>query len=277
MTLSIRHTKPVRTGNEKKREDADEARYPSSDGKPMAETPEHRDIMLPCIDAARVLLQQKRPRTYVSGNDFIYYEAGTQKRVSPDCYVVLDVDDKPTFQRRTFKTWEEGDKLPAFVLEITSKKTRKEDVTIKAPLYEQVLHIGEYFRFDPTGDYLKPRLQGGRLENGAYVPLELVDNRLYSEVLDAFLVIEGRFLRLVNAQTGEVILTGQERHGKLLETQALLQEEARRAELAEAEAQTEAQRAQAEAQRADEATAEVARLRAQLDAFLRQQTAEEKP
>ena len=199
MTLSIRHT----TGNEKKiREDAAEARYPSSDGKPIAETPEHRDIMFYCIDAARVLLQQKSPRAYVSGNDFIYYEAGTQKRVSPDCYVVLDVDDKPTFQRRTFKTWEEGDKRPAFVLEITSKKTRKEDVTIKAPLYEQVLHIGEYFRFDPTGDYLKPRLQGSRLENGAYVPLELVDNRLYSAVLDAFLVIEGRFLRLVDAQTG---------------------------------------------------------------------------
>src|SRR5262249_13089291 len=98
--------------------------------------------------------------------------------------------------RDSYKTWEEGGKLPDVIFEFTSRKTHREDTHTKRPLYEQVLKVPEYFLFDPTGDYLSPRLQGFRLVEGAYVPLELVAGRLSSEQLQLELVQEGENLYL---------------------------------------------------------------------------------
>ncbi len=212
----------------------------------MAETVEHRDIMIYAILAAQALLKD-RPGAYVSGNDFLYYEKDNpRKNVSPDCYVVFGVDTKPKHERNNFKTWLENDQLPVFVLETTSKSTRREDVEIKAPLYES-LGVREYIRFDPTGDYLNPCLQGSHLVEGVYVPMEMIDGRLTSEVLNAFLVVEGRELRFIDRRTGMTIATAKEdREGREFEK--------RRAD-AEAEARTTAEQ-------------EIARLRAALEAAL---------
>lgn len=57
---------------------------------------------------------QNRPDVYVSGNLFIYYEQGNPESViAPDVFVVFGVDNK---ERRSYKTWEEQDKTPDFVL-----------------------------------------------------------------------------------------------------------------------------------------------------------------
>ena len=50
--------------------------------------------------------------------------------------------------------------------------------------------------FDPTEDYLTPPLQGFRLVDGEYLPIEPVDGRLPSEVLGLHLEQDGRELRL---------------------------------------------------------------------------------
>ena len=59
--------------------------------------------------------------------------------------------------------WKEHGRLPAVVFEFTSRKTQREDTDTKLPLYERTLRTPEYFLFDPTGDYFRPRLQGYRL------------------------------------------------------------------------------------------------------------------
>jgi Uma2 family endonuclease len=208
--------------------------YPTSDGKPMAETDLHRDLMAYFIEALKFYFAD-RPDVYVSGNNFVFYFEGDRNaRVSPDCYVVFGV---PMHPRNSYKVWEEGGRLPAVVFEFTSKKTRKEDVEIKIPLYERALHIPEYFQFDPTGDYLKPRLQGYRLVDGRYQPIVMENNRLYSAQLQLELVMEGDKLRLYDPARQEWLLTPLE--------------QAREAE---------AQKARAEA-----AETEVARLRAMLE------------
>ncbi len=58
------------------------------------------------------------------------------------------------------------------VIEITSKSTKREDKTTKKELYRDVLKVAEYFQFDPTEDYLKPPLQGFRLVEGEYLPIQ---------------------------------------------------------------------------------------------------------
>ena len=63
--------------------------YPESDGKPMAETDIHRDLMVDFID----MLQHHfiDEPVYVSGNLMMYYEQGTRKSVAPDVFVVHGV------------------------------------------------------------------------------------------------------------------------------------------------------------------------------------------
>ncbi len=119
----------------------------------------------------------------------MFWEEGNPKaRLSPDAYVVFGV---PNHLRDSYKSWEEGGRLPDVVFEFTSRKTQREDTDTKLPRYETTLRTPEYFLFDPTGDYLRPRLQGYRLESGRYVRLELVDDRLHSERLGLDLVQEG--------------------------------------------------------------------------------------
>ncbi|MEO0458953.1 MAG: Uma2 family endonuclease, partial [Cyanobacteria bacterium P01_A01_bin.114] len=142
--------------------------YPESDGQPMSESDITRDYLVYCVEALRLFFQS-RPQVYVSGNLFIYYQEGdASKSLSPDVFVVFGVSKR---DRRTYKVWQEGGKVPAFVLEITSKTTKRKDEEIKPQLYAQ-LGVSEYFQFDPSGDYLNPQLKGQRLIEGQYMPIE---------------------------------------------------------------------------------------------------------
>ncbi len=224
--------------------------YPTRDGRPMGETDKHRELMAYLIAALKVHFMGQ-PDVYVSGNNFVFWEEGQPKsRVSPDAYVVFGAEDR---LRDSYMAWKEGDLLPSVVIEITSRSTQSEDIETKLPLYEQTLKTPEYFLFDPTGGYLKPRLQGYRLENGRYLRLEPTQGRLHSEQLGLDFVQIGEALRLYNPASGEFLPTPQEQAER---TEA----EARRAE-------SEARRAETEARRAKDAEAENARLRAEIEAL----------
>ena len=98
-------------------------------------------------------------------------------------------------------------KAPDFVLEITSRSTRREDQVSKRALYRS-LGVREYWQFDPTNDYLQPPLQGLELIEGEYRPLparELADGTpaLASAVLGLELRLTERGLRFHDPQTGE--------------------------------------------------------------------------
>ncbi|MEM6353679.1 MAG: Uma2 family endonuclease [Cyanobacteria bacterium P01_D01_bin.14] len=143
--------------------------YPESDGKPLAESDPTRDYLLYSVEALRLYLRG-RSNVYVSGNLFIYYEEGNPKAVlAPDVFVIFGVSNR---KRRIYQSWKEGDKLPAFVLEVTSKTTRKQDQETKPQLYAS-LGVQEYFQYDPTADYLNPQLQADYLVDGSYQPQPL--------------------------------------------------------------------------------------------------------
>ncbi|GAB4234569.1 MAG: Uma2 family endonuclease [Elainellaceae cyanobacterium] len=141
--------------------------YPESDGQPMTESDATRDYLIYCVEVLRLYFQSRR-QVYVSGNLFIYYQEGNpQAVVSPDVFVIFGVNNR---QRRSYKTWQEGGKLPAFILEVTSFSTRKQDEVEKPSLYAR-LGVQEYFQYDPTADYLNPQLKGRCLREGQYEPL----------------------------------------------------------------------------------------------------------
>jgi Putative restriction endonuclease len=174
----------------------------------------------------------------------LYYVKGDpRKRVAPDVFVVRGV---PKGNRRVYKLWEEGHS-PDIIFEISSRQTWREDMYEKWRLYER-FGVKEYFMFDPEYDYLIEPLVGWHLEEGQYVPVEVTDGRVRSEVLGLELVDTGETLRLLDPRTGKFLPTP-------AETSAAFDAEA------EARAQADAARLQAEA--------EVNRLRAELEQLRR--------
>jgi Uma2 family endonuclease len=173
----------------------------------MAETDVHRDDVVDMIETLKYHFAE-HPDVYVTGNLLLFYvEGNPRKQIAPDVFVVRGVEKK---DRDHFLVWKEG-KGPDVVVEITSKSTRRTDQKKKRELYREVLRVPEYFQFDPTEDYLKPPLQGFRLIEGQYVPIEAVNGRLPSEVLGLHFERDGRKLRLFNPATGARLLTLAER------------------------------------------------------------------
>jgi Uma2 family endonuclease len=225
--------------------------YPDEDGKPMAEG----DIQCEYLIYGRSALRthfQRRSDVYVAGNLFIYYEQGRPDAVvAPDVFVVFGVDSG---DRRSYKTWEENDKTPSFVLEVTSKTTRSQDQGAKKGIYA-FLGVQEYFQYDPTGDYLQPVLQGLRLSEGNYFAIEPRSENplcLYSEVLQLDLRIEAGQLRFYDPATGKKLLAHIELEQARQEAEQARQEAEQARQEAE-QARQEAEQARQEAeQRANE-------------------------
>src|SRR5712692_4003730 len=107
--------------------DIRETVYPTSDGRPMAETDWHRDIMCALIKVLQAFYASD-PLVYVSGNLLLYYVPGNKRRhVSPDVFIVKGVHKH---QRPYYLLWEEK-KSPNLIIEVTSSSTRSEDVKKK--------------------------------------------------------------------------------------------------------------------------------------------------
>ncbi|MHC5764200.1 MAG: Uma2 family endonuclease [Nostoc sp.] len=185
--------------------------YPDENGKPMAEGDIQFSYLAYGINTLQIYFQND-PDVYVAGNLFIYYEKGyPESVVAPDVFVVFGVENR---DRRSYKTWEENNQIPNFVLEITSKTTRSKDQGAKKGIYA-FLGVREYFQYDPTGDYLNPQLQGLQLVDGNYFPVatNILPGgtlSLSSEVLGLELRLEAGKLRFYNPATGQTLVTHEE-------------------------------------------------------------------
>ena len=263
-----------------------EIHYPESDGKPMAETDLHRELMYHIIHTLQAFLADTL--AYVSGNLLVYYTEGNPRRsVAPDAFVVFGVEQR---RRRTYKIWEEG-KGPNLVVEVTSRSTKREDMVDKMALYAR-LGVREYFLYDPTSDYLPQPLMGYRLNAAnVYEPIETetgetvrvnggpaVSPAYISRLLGLRLALDSQgALQFYRLDTGERVLSkyeaeAREEQLRADEAQRIAEQEQARAEKAQRIAEQEQARAE-EAQRiaeqeqarADKAESELARLRAELE------------
>lgn len=231
---------------------AAEVVYPESDGKPMAETTDHRDAMIETLVGLRDWFADD-PLAYISGNEILYFVEGNPRRnASPDVWIARGIDKMVA--RWSYKTWPDDGKGPDFVLEATSKSTRREDLNKKYRIDQDDLKVREYFLFDPLDEYLRPRLRGHRLVVGAYQPIEPVAGRLPSLVLGLHLEGDGVRLRLFDPVAGQ-------RLPDLLETIEARREEARQRQL---DLDRERDRVREQDQALRERDAEIDRLRREL-------------
>lgn len=206
-----------------------EMEYPTSDGQPMAETTLHRKVMADLIEA----LDRRYAAVsdvWVGGNLFLCYRKGDPSAaLAPDVLLAKGVTK---WDRPNYLLWEETP--PSLIVEVTSRKTRREDRGKKKDVYERI-GVEEYVLFDPYGDWLQPRLQGFRLEGGRFQPIAPAeDGSLASRATGLILRPEGERLRLFDPAAGKPLPWTDELEGARAEAEAARA----RAEAAQARAET---------------------------------------
>ena len=202
--------------------------YPESDGKPMAETPKHQQVMIDCMDIMRRHFREV-PNVYIGGNMFLYYEEGNpRKSVSPDVFMVRGVPKK---ELRVYKTWEQPPTLD-FVLEVASPSTFEKDFTVKKEIYAKILCVKEYYIYDPYHE-IEPAFIGFRLVGADYEEIDFVEGRLPSEVLGLELGEYEEALRLYDPATGTWLDTSRERADKAEAELATVRAELKRLQTSE--------------------------------------------
>lgn len=182
-------------------------------------------------------LTESGRRALVGADQFIYWEQfNARKSVSPDVYVLLDVD--PQTPVSAWKVWETGI-VPAFAFEVVSGDRLKDYE--EAPRRYAELGVEELVLFDPhaEGSRARTRWQVFRRVDGELLLVERSDaDRVRSEVLGCWLRQMGTGMttrvRVASGLDGAVLLP------------------------------TDRERAKAEARRATNAEAELERLRAEL-------------
>jgi Uma2 family endonuclease len=194
---------------------------PYDDSEPM-ESQRHKVQMELLIDAMTVWLEG-RDDGYVGGNMFVYYSLAQLKNQDfkgPDFFAVLGV---PKGERLSWVCWEEG-KTPDVVIELLLGSTALMDKGEKKAIYQNQLHVPEYFWYDP---FNPQDMAGFQLQAGTYQPIVKDDyERLVSQVLQLALVqwsgaykgIETTWLRWATPE-GRLLPTAEERERERAEAE----------------------------------------------------------
>lgn len=163
--------------------------YPESDDEPMTD----RDLNRFAMEDTEFVLREHfrgRPDVYVSANLFIYYTEGEpQDRVAPDVFIIKGIGNQP---REKILLWE--DKVPPQVaFEFVSRTSRLRDRGSKLGLYA-ALGVQEYYVFDPSGEWMSPRLRSFRLAGDLFQEL-VSPSGIFSPELGLELVVVEHELR----------------------------------------------------------------------------------
>ena len=175
----------------------DDAGYPERDSK-VSESTRHQAATVYAYYTLETWFSG-RPETLVAKDLVMLFEEGNpEAALEPDAMVIFDAG---TSDRLSYKVWQEGDRVPDFVLEVLSKSTWRKDLRVKPGLYA-ALGVRELWLFEPFG----LDLAGYSLRDGRYETIRpLPDGGMPSRILGLDVVVEGDELRFRNPATGEVL------------------------------------------------------------------------
>ncbi|WP_337174922.1 Uma2 family endonuclease [Paludisphaera sp.] len=131
--------------------DPDEPEYPSSDGRPMAEsTTQFRWIVT--IKEGLDALFAAYPDVFVAGDLLWYATKGDKTDVmAPDAMVVFG---RPKGDRRSYREWVEDGVVPQVVFEVASHTNTPQEMAEKRRRYD-ARGVEEYYFYDPDSGELE--------------------------------------------------------------------------------------------------------------------------
>ncbi|WP_437997007.1 Uma2 family endonuclease [Sorangium sp. So ce185] len=209
-----------------------EDELPYDDGEPM-ESERHRAQMDMLIEVLK-LFWHDRDDVYVAGNMAIYFSELQAKKNDfrgPDVFVVLDTNRR---ERKSWVVWQEDGRTPDVVIELLSESTEAVDRGEKMRVYAKLLHVPEYYLFDPFSGALEAYALDPATRSYAPVPPE-ANGDVVSACLGlrlgvrrgTYLGREAGWLRWLDAQ-GRLLPTAEEQ-ARAAEEQARAAEEQARA------------------------------------------------
>ena len=183
---------------------------------PTPQSPIHLSHLVSIILTLKAWFDQAERSAVVTGVSFIYYidQRGIRRPIVADIFLAFDIDVDLLYGDESYFVERLG-KPPSFVLEIGSPATARADLNVKRRVYAHI-GIAEFWLFDYTGgkNYGFP-LQGLRLTNGVYAPIEmetLPDGSVqgHSDALGLDLRWVNGNLRLLDPVTGGYLETPDE-------------------------------------------------------------------
>lgn len=229
----------------------DAIEYPTSDGRPMAESTRQYQWIV-ALQGNLDIWFRDDPAVFIAGNNLIYAEKGKPKRRrGPDVYVAVG---RPKGHRGSYQVWKEGGLFPQVIFEVLSPGNRAEEMRKKKLFYE---HYGaeEYYVVDSVPDV--PTVEIWLRVNGKFVPQQpngFVSPRLKIRFepspteLAVYLPDGRRFLTLV-----EIGAKGEAETARANQEKRRADTAVRRAKKQEERTEQERERADAEKQRAEAA------------------------
>ena len=146
-------------------------------------------------------------------------------QVVPDLFVTFG---GPWPRRDVFSDWKAG-QAPAFTLDIASASHSERRNWRAKPKAYAALGVLECWRFDPTGEYFKPQLQGYAWNGNSYAPLQSVTQNgcvtIRSKVLGLEFQAAADGLRIRDPQNGRTFPTVDEAMQEFLRAKQSLEEE----------------------------------------------------
>ena len=181
----------------------------------------------------------------------LYYEpaplGGQGLSVVPDLMVVLGAS---AHGRESYKIWEEGGRVPQFVLEVASVSTKDRDLGFKKEAYES-LGVREYWQLDQSGKLLPQTLMGHRLRRGRYWPVgpagRAPDGEREYRSVELGLLLRPKFYR-----EGWIIACRAKRSGKDIPVGPAVTRSLRETEERQRQAEADKRRAEERQRRAEE-------------------------
>ena len=227
---------------------------------------DHLDAFTDPREALRRWFRGRGRQIYVAGNLPIYYPG--ERMFSPD---LIAVDGAEQRQRDSWMVDAEGGKGLDVAIEIVVRGDRKKDLERNVERYAQ-LGIPEYYLFDRR----RMTLAAWALEEGTYRRRVAQGGRFHSTVLGLELWLDGVRLRFSVGDapvpfTDELIervtRLSNEAQQRVEQLETELAREQREREEEQKKREEEQRRREEEQRRREAAEAEVARLRAELDAL----------
>ena len=165
----------------------------------------HRNRIMTALD----IHFKRRNDTLTAGGGYLRHDPmDDDERYAPDCVVAFGVDPKAIIERNGYLISEVG-KPPDFALDVACQDVGMIDRSIERETYERY-QAREYWRLDASKRWQAAPLEGDRLVNGKYVPIEIIqdeDGGLwgYSEALSLSLCWDGEFLRFYDGTAGRFL------------------------------------------------------------------------
>lgn len=131
--------------------DPDEPEYPSSDGRPMAESTTQSRWIVTIKEGLEALFAD-RPDVFVAG-DLLWYSTEGDKAdvMAPDAMVVFG---RPRGDRRSYREWAEDGVVPQVVFEVAPHTNTPREMAEKRLRYE-ARGVEEYYFYDPESGELE--------------------------------------------------------------------------------------------------------------------------